>query len=436
MKIIRNLADKNYITVSGPIGGRKTSYAVLLTQYLEENNLCEMPQRLEKIRDITAFLDYGLINKWLEDNFNSSIIYLKDDLLELAEKCLTETGLIYTLKEKHFILNDSSFEVTSLYKILAEYIEIRYYLLFRKSHVMSNTTVVSVNTGRTSLPLKESLYMLYRPNNVALEKYMIHLEDESGIVNNSRQYAKLDKENQKENTDGKDVFTMLIRHLGEGKITKIAVVQQLEDFTAAQRRLSQLYIDSIIGEEVTVYEFEINIFKMIINWLKSREFKKYNKKMKLVKQYSFLKNDNKARKIFYKYQNYLDQDNFYKKIIRSIHSVITKLNRIKFISQLVFIHQKVDDVGKEIKENDKRKTSYVLDGIYNANTVYGLYDTYAYSDLRNIRNDNAIESMATREPFKNNKMNKEELERMDYKMINKILHSISNENEGATEDDF
>jgi hypothetical protein len=237
------------------------------------------------------------------------------------------------------------------------------------------------------LPIKESLFQLYRSNNLAHEKYLTIVEDEKGIVDNSRVNSRMDKQSVQDNDDGKDVYSMIQRHGSKGTNTYLVVSQSQKDVTANRRRLANKYIEFLIPKDIYLYNFEINFVNFLI-----RCFKKISKK-----------------------RSY--------RILRTLFILDVILKKQRYIVQNALIHFDEEKIGQKL--NNSSSQSFLINFTYPADISFSRYNQYSFYDLFDRRNTVANISLAKHSKFKKMVITEKDYATMDYKSINKIYANLS-----------
>ncbi len=416
-----------YFLIVGAIGGGKTSLAVLLTQFSEMVKIQKMNTLLDKIKYyLYDFIDIVSLHDFILENWDFKKVYLDSDYEELLKEFLKPLNL-YSEEFLSLEVQFTAFNTWTYRKMILKYLELFYYMFIRTKHVLANVTITSVNTGSNAMPLMESFLQLYLKPTLATELYLTVVEDEKAITDNSRTYADNSKLGREENDDGKDAFTVILRHLGEEEITMIGVSQKIEDVTANRRRLAQATLEVISKRSVYYYDLEIMLLNLLITSIHMTELFELNYLEWKLKILSILNKRIKVKKILNYinkqiiYINTYDYSNsLYKKIIFRILNLITKLENRLYVVQYVNVHERVETVGAEIDDN--MMYAYRVTIMYDANLVYGLYDPLSFSYIRDIRNKDATIPLSDHEPFKTTKMNKEEYERMGWRAFKKIIH--------------
>ena len=267
-KVFKHISSKYYLLTVGVIGGAKTSSNVMLTQYSElyKMNCIEDKLNIYKLH-LFEYIDFVNLHEYIQKHYDLKKVYTEYDYRDFVIKYFTDQKLDPELLNHE--LSYDPFEKFTILQTLSVYIEYFYYQFFRSSHVLSNTTIISANTGNRSMPLMESLFTLYRTNELAYEKEVVIVEDEKGIVDNSRLYARLDKNSVSENDDGKDVHAMVSRHLGKGTVLILTIAQQLEDVTANRRRLAQGILESLACRSIYYYSVESWLLRSLTDFMKN-----------------------------------------------------------------------------------------------------------------------------------------------------------------------
>lgn len=434
-QIKHSISDNVSVGIVGDVGNDKSSIDTLLVQIAELRNIELMTEKHMKIRLILSKLNFFIIDSYIYQKFDYTKVHTSSMYIDFTREMLKETGLakklvdideidgeeIYTMKEYNY----QPFTKIEADELLSEYVEITYYLYFRQRHVLSNTTIESVNTGFYSMIMQESLIQLYRSNDMAIEKYLIINEDEKGITDNSRISSKRDKESIKQNEDGKDVWYMILRHLGKGTIKHYNINQRVEDVTAFMRRLYQIIIESVHAENYLIYDYEIAIIERMIVLSQTIESKYQKWFMKLIKVQKIVSNK-LYQKNFEKYSAYTDENNVHKAFQRNMYKLSQKLKKAMYRRNILYVHKRIDDVGKDILDSNTRTRSFAINCIYDVNWVYGKYDTHALSYIADLRNEKASKSLATVDSFDSMTVSEDEYRNMGYRNFDRILDSLEN----------
>ena len=283
-KVDKHIASLYYILLVGAIGTRKSANLTAFAQMCEMSKLRNMHDKHETIRILlTNIIHFKDFHTYIHKNFDPNIVHTDQKYRYFVYKYYKSTGkpILHLTK----IIQDAPFRTPRLIDLLAEYLEIIYYLDYRKIHILSNTTIESINTGFNSYPVQESFFQLYRPNNLAHEKYLVIVEDEKGVVDNARVYARMDKENVKANDDGKDIHAMLQRHGSKGTNTTLVVSQSEKDVTANRRRLPNRFVEFLNPKDIQIFNIELGLINFFINKLKRKEEKFYKRKMRKIRKY-------------------------------------------------------------------------------------------------------------------------------------------------------
>jgi len=421
-----HLGDKVSIGVVGFVGSDKSSISVYLTQVLEMVRMAENDELLHDIYMVLSYLDFNKIINYFLENYDPLHVYKTYEYHELAIESIYFTQqqhLIYVDDEfgslkKH---NIKAFKDHNVFELIGIYFEEYYIKFIRGNNIIANIGVESINTGKNAMPMKESLIQMYRPNDLALEKSLIMLEDEKGITDNSRISSRRDGEYLDHNQDGKDIWYMAIRHLGEQRILHININQKPEDVTAFMRRLYQVTLNSYTSEELYMYRIEINMIRKIVDLLELMENRYYNYHVKVL---SRLKKDEKIKRQVEKIEGFKQRDNGYKLLIRKLLKLSMKLKKVAYKRNLIGIHQKIDDVDKDIFDPKTKTRSYAISVFYDLNNVYSKYNTHALSYLRDIRNESARIPLSLLKPFGDLILTEEDYLNMQYTNFNRILESL------------
>lgn len=427
-KVKTHIASLYYILLVGAIGSRKSANLTAIAQMTEMAKINDMEDKSYKIRVLLSdFVDFNHLDNFIDQNFNKDIVYHDARYKRMVYDYFKAYSRIYRLQLK---VKYESFRTGTLWSILSEYVELYYYQNIRQAHMLTNTTIQSVNTGHNSIPVKESFFQLYRKNDLAHEKYLVIVEDEKGVVDNARVYARLDKKSVQDNDDGKDIHAMLQRHGSKGTNTMLVVSQTEKDVTANRRRLPNRFIEFLKPKDVYIFNIERSFLQFLINRNRSKEYKFYDKKMRKIsfntKLYNLTKKQkyiDKAEKIYHKYHDYLNVFNKYKKRIKRYQSLDIKLGKHLYIIQYAFLHESEENIG-QTETTSHVKSSFPISFIYPADITYDRYDSFAYYDVYDHRNKAATTALAKVPKFKDKIMNRQEHERMDYRAINKIYNEI------------
>jgi hypothetical protein len=431
-KVRKHIASIYYVMIVGPIGSGKSVNATALTQMTEASKINDMEEKIYKtITLLNDYVDFSLFDDYIFQSLNTNEVYTDESYRFFVYKYFKTYSRIYHLQD---IMRFESFRHVRVWDLLAEYVEIMYYLHFRKIHVMSNITIESVNTGYNSISIKESLFQLYRKNDLASEKYLVIVEDEKGVVDNARVYARLDKNSVQDNDDGKDINEMIQRHGSKGTNTKFVVAQTEKDVTANRRRLPNRFVELLQPQDAYIFNLEIMFLNYLIDRNKRKEYKTYKKKMRKVKRLSFLyrirkkqKYIDKAEEIYLKYGNYLDVFNKYKKRIKRYIRFNNFLGRHLYKIQHMFLHESEERIGKRGETETVVTHSFPITMVYPADITYERYDQYSFYDIYNERNKSATVTLAKHGPFKHKIMNKEEHRKMNYRAINRIFDEVESQ---------
>jgi len=436
-QIMFHISKRVSVGVVGNVDSDKSSVGTLFTQVSELRNLGLLQEQYEKLKIVLSFLDFDSLNNYFMTDFDTYKVYTTEDYHHFALDSLNATGQMYLilkndLEEDIKEIQFEPFTKTSADKLLALYFEDMYYLFLRQTHVLSNTPIMSVNTGNKSLPMMETLIQLYNDNELAFEKWLVINEDEKGITDNSRISSKRDKESIKENEDGKDAYFMILRHLSEGTNVHININQRVEDVSAFMRRLYQIVVNSYGSEEIYMYDIEIDVCLKIISLSQKLELKYQSLALKLSK-FQKLFNKDLALKTYETYSLYNVKNNRFKRFQRNIYLFMQKISKHRYKRNYIGVHYRLDDVGKDIFDSTTKTQSTGLSILYDVNWVYGKYDTHAMKYIRDIRNKKATIPLSRHKPFDSLVLNEEEYRKMKYKNFDRILDSINGITPGIKE---
>ncbi|MDR4969077.1 MAG: hypothetical protein RG740_05615, partial [Acholeplasmataceae bacterium] len=426
-KVAKHISKLFYILVVGPIGTGKTKNTVAIAQMVEMDKINQMNEKLYKINTLLHdHVNFPAFNAYIIENYNSTKVYTDEMYRDFVYRYF-KGNLLALVGSLEF----ESFKTVKLLHILAEYVEIFYCLHIRGNHILSNTTIKSINTGNFSLPIKESFFQIYRKNVLANEKYLVQIEDEKGVVDNSRIYARMDTASVKENDDGKDVHGMLQRHGSKGTSTYFVISQTEKDITANRRRLPNRFIELLNPMEIYIFKLEMTI----INYFKTKailkEYSVYKSMMhkarKLERLYRLRKKEKyleKAEAIYQEYMDFLDQPNKFKKRIKRYERINIFLGKYVYNIQYVFLHESEERIGKKGENETVIRSSFPMMLAYPLSITYGNYDQHALYELFNSRNKAAKIPLSNWEPFKREIMTRYDFNRMDYRAFNRIFGEV------------
>lgn len=444
-KVDRNVVRHYNIGIFGYIGSRKSANGTALTQMSEGIIIGNMEERLYKLNLLMIkYLDFEDFNDFIFDKFDFSNVHT-----ELMYKMFA----YYYIKTKQISLinfnnklNDTSFSEESIVVLLGEYVELMYYKYFRDNNIQSNTSIHSINTGKMSLPMKESTFQFFRSNNRAYEKYLITFKDEAAIVDNSRTNSNNSKEAREENDDGKDVENVLQRHGGKGTTLRFTIAQSEKDVTANRRRLFNRSIELYEPKDQFLFNFEMNVIKWFAYRLMKKESKKFRKKMKKVKRAAWIyrltgikRYIQKSERIYNKYEHYLVRFNLYKRILLVLEKTHIFLGKSLYCVQYMFLHDDSNNIGKNPTALIESGKSIPMFIVYPAGITFGKYATHSYFRLFDERNASASVPLAMVKPFKKLTMSKEEHLSMGFKAIERItekMDSLDNTNTQNLTNDY
>ena len=433
-KIDQHIASLYYILLVGTIGSRKSVNLTAFTQMVEMSKIQKMDDKSYKIEALLGeIIDFTELHTFIHTHFDHNIVHFDQKYRYLVYRFAKKADIpILTLTD---IVRFEAYHNVRVLDLLVDYVEIYYYRHFRKANVLSNTTIESVSTGINSIPVKESFFQLYRQNAVAHEKYLTIVEDEKGVVDNARVYARMDKQSVKDNDDGKDIHAMLQRHGSKGTNTTLVVSQSEKDVTANRRRLPNRFVEFLAPSDVYIFNVEISILKWVRHTTLTLESRKYSSKMRsltrLLKRNAkkpTKRRSIKAQNLQNRYHNYLVVNNGYKRIYTRLTHWINQLSRHLYLIQYMFLHDSEDHLGKKDDEETKISSSFPLTLIYPASITYERYDQYAYYDVYNERNKHASTPLNMIPPFKKRIMSKEEHLNMNYNAINRIYSEVAAQN--------
>ena len=423
------IASLYYILLVGAIGSRKSANLTAFAQMCEMSKIKRMHDNQHKTQTLLSHIvDFKHLDHYIVKNLNPKQVYNDLSYKQFVYTYFKSYSAISILAQK---IAFESFRTPSILNIMAEYVEVFYYINFRKANILSNTTIESINTNLKSFPVKESFFQLYRQNTLAHEKYLVIVEDEKGVVDNARVYARMDKDSVKDNDDGKDIHAMLQRHGSKGTNTTLVVSQSEKDVTANRRRLPNRFVEFLKPSDAFIFDLELKILKSIKNRIKIKEEKFYKRKMRKVRRYQRLYHLRKKAKYLDKalllealYADYLNQANKYKKRLKKYERLSVFLGKFLYIIQPSFLHENDDHIGHHEYEPSKVINSFPLLLVYPANITYDRYDQYAYYDVYNERNKHSITPLSNHTKFKSKIMSRQEHELMNYRAINKIYEEI------------
>ena len=432
MKIETHIASLYYILLVGAIGSRKSANLTAFAQMCEMSKIRRMHENQYKTQVLLGkVIDFNDFATHIQETLDPSLVHHDFDYKNIVYKFFKKNASILQLTEH---VPFESFRTPTILQILAEYVEVYYYLYIRKVHIMSNTTIESVNTGYNSLPVKESYFQLYRSNDLAHEKYLVIVEDEKGVVDNSRVYARMDKDSVKDNDDGKDIHAMLQRHGSKGTNTTLVVSQSEKDVTANRRRLPNRFVEFIKPSNVHIFDIEMRLLNWIIGRIKQKEHKFYKRKMRQynrnLKAYSLRNKEkyyHKAEMLYHDYHNYLDTFNTHKQKIKKFEKLSLFLGKFLYLVQPIFLHESEEHIGTRNENENKIINSFPLLLVYPANITFDRYDQYAYYDVYNERNKKASKPLSDHPLFKSKIMSRKEHELMNYRAINRIYQEIDDQ---------
>ena len=436
IKVDKHIASLYYILLVGSIGSRKSANLTAFTQMCEMSKISKMHENHYKLKVLLSdYLDFQHFDTHIHNNLDLSKVYCDEDYHYFVYKYFKSHHDFKTLSTT---IQFESFRNTKLLYLLSEYVELYYYINFRKNNILSNTTIESINTGLNSMPVQESFFQLYRKNDLAHEKYLVIVEDEKGVVDNARVYARLDKESVKSNDDGKDIHAMLQRHGSKGTNTTLVVSQSEKDVTANRRRLPNRFVEFLKPHDVYIFNIELAILKFLKQRQRNREVKYYNNKMRKAKTNTILyrvrKKEKyliKANKIYCDYRDFLDQDNKFKRKIKKLENLEIRIGRHLYLVQYMFLHESEERIGKKGESETVITSSFPLTLVYPANITYDRYDQYAFYDIYNERNKIANKPLNLIHPFKSKIMNRKEHEKMNYRAINRIFDELDQQKENT-----
>lgn len=435
-KVDENLVQHYNIGIFGLIGSRKSANGVAITQMAEGILRNDLQRRLYKINlFLGKYIDFVDLNNYFEKEFPWTVVHTDYMRKQFVLSYLRSRSISFAVIS--FKVKDNSFSKESAITLLGEYVELRYYEFFRDNYIQANTSIQSVNTGHMCLPMKESQFQIYRPNDRAYERFQITLKDEAAIVDNSRVNSRNDKDSVKDNDDGKDVENVTQRHFGKGKNFRITIAQSEKDVTANRRRLFNRSLELYKPQDIFLFQFEMNIVKRLAIHLMNRESKKETRKIrkaniiyyinkilriKLLEKYSVW--------LINKYYYYSIQYNNYKKVLLLLEKLHIYLGKFLYCVQPMFIHDDVSNIGKNPSFLMESGKSFPMFIVYPAGISFGKYATHSYFRIIDERNALATVPMAIVKPFKKMIMSKEEHLSMGFKAINRIYDEIGNPEEG------
>jgi hypothetical protein len=420
--------------IVGSIGTKKSSNETALVQLTERCKIEDMQEfHYKAILLLMSVIDFVLLDGYILEKLDKTHVYTDEDYIEFAKQFIKDTYDDSEMRLEVFeeVIRVEAYRHIKAIKLLAEYVEVFYYLNIRKRHVLSNTSIESINTGLRSIPYAESIDQLFRPNKYANERFLVKSKDEQGIFDNSRLNARMDAVSIQENDDGKDVDAMIQRHGSKGTTTSFIVSQSEKDVTANRRRLPNRIIEFLKPKEVFVYDLEIKILRKLQMYLMMKEERKFYRKMKKMNKYlrKYSKKEKsrylrKAKKLSDKYSDYLVRINRYKKTIRKLYKADMQLTRTQYLIQYSFMHESVERVGKTGQTENTIASSMPIIFVFPVGISYERYDQYSFYGVYNERNKAATIPLSAVPSYQTGVMQRADYEIMDARATNRIYQEI------------
>lgn len=318
-------------TVSGKIGAGKSILCSCFTQLLTLKIIFNLEETMYEIERILIEVDFLRLENLIKKH-NLSIDNLEDQFNFLLSE--------YTLFDDNF----NSKKINKLDKIYFDFINkqdrskllkrwIECYLhLHRNSYVFANIRVFNHITSSYSYPFENEWIHLKITEDFPLIKYSIFFEDDKTLYSNNLQFMKKLHEDT-----GSDTFMRLFRHLFEEKSYYIVSLQDVDRWIKHEREISTNHI--FVKKSVIVGEFKF--LNTLINFI--------DKSFNLI--YWLLKK-------FYKNERYYNKPNFFKRLFYKLDLFRKYLFSKTYLKVDINVHDDIDNVGKEIKENDYSSYSY------------------------------------------------------------------------------
>lgn len=339
----------NVIAVSGAIRAGKSTLCCGLSHFYTYYIINKLRQRQAELRLILKEIDFNKLDNMIIDidvsidNFNDKIsqiinnYYVVDDLGDIQ--------LINKLHDHYYnylIIQDKI-------KLLKEYVYL-YIHLQRESFIFSSVKMYNQITGSYAKEFKNEWIKIKDNYDFPLLEYSVFFEDDKLIYDSNLGYAKRLHEDT-----GSELFFRLFGHLFRENSFYLTTVQDPRRWMKLEREIAQKHIfvfaSQVVGNYPTINKL-LNVYEMIIDIIKWVYLK--------LRKHVDLENAN----------------NFFKRRYYKIMQVRKKLFANAFVYFHTGVYTDIDDVGKQIAEDDNH--NYYYDFVVPVRYAYGNLNTHEF----------------------------------------------------------